>query len=443
MQIFLLDPERTLSPEQKATVLARYSRSPLSATIIVKEVTQDRADKFFEQNVVKYGHKSVGELATVEICFEGVSILAAKELESMPRAAYSEKSTRYQEFKREDVHIPSSLKAVGDLAPKVNSLLFDAYEGWYPQVFQEVCRKTDKDPEDPKVKSSSVVKARVFDTLRYLLPCGLKTSVGVVINLTDLSQLIAKLLGHYLEECREIGQALKTVFQDNRLVRHTEANQSASREELLAQEECTLRDPAIYSYESVDHLVSIRDAHPLFRMNSLIHGEKLSYEGACLKKLLESRGSHDELAPLFAEYGTVTFDMVMDFSAFRDMQRHRRCTIRKGRVTNFHGYHVPEDLPESLKEPYHDLISESHGLLAFHPSLDEMEYCLPMATSHISRFTMDLRELFYISELRTKPHGHISYRRVAYDMYKTAHEVAPSFMDFCRVTTVDGVGEHT
>jgi hypothetical protein len=76
---------RLLPPAVQATVLAKYSRSPLSAKQIVAQLTPEDADKFQEKWVIGYNHSSVAELAVVPLCFEGVSIVASKFLESFQR----------------------------------------------------------------------------------------------------------------------------------------------------------------------------------------------------------------------------------------------------------------------------------------------------------------------------------------------------------------------
>ena len=55
---------------------------------------------------------------------------------------------------------------------------------------------------------------------------------------------------------------------------------------------------------------------------------------------------------------------------------------------------------------------------------------------------MDLEELYYIVELRTKPQGHISYRRVAYDMFELAKDRHQQLMQWCRAVKPDTIGVH-
>src|SRR5437899_6340689 len=49
---------------------------------------------------------------------------------------------------------------------------------------------------------------------------------------------------------------------------------------------------------------------------------------------------------------------------------------------------------------------------------ENSQYAIPLAFRKRTLFKMDFAEVVYISELRTSPAGHISYRNVAYAMYE-------------------------
>ena len=61
-------------------------------------------------------------------------------------------------------------------------------------------------------------------------------------------------------------------------------------------------------------------------------------------------------------------------------------------------------------------------------------YLLPLATRVRSLFKMDFAEAQYISELRSGPAGHFSYRRVAWEMYLELERQHPSLAAHIRVT---------
>jgi thymidylate synthase ThyX len=61
-------------------------------------------------------------------------------------------------------------------------------------------------------------------------------------------------------------------------------------------------------------------------------------------------------------------------------------------------------------------------------------YLLPLATRIRSLFKMDFAEAQYISELRSGPAGHFSYRQVAWEMYKALERQHPTLASHIRVT---------
>jgi thymidylate synthase ThyX len=59
---------------------------------------------------------------------------------------------------------------------------------------------------------------------------------------------------------------------------------------------------------------------------------------------------------------------------------------------------------------------------------------LPLATRICRLFKMDWAEAQYISELRSGPAGHFSYRRVAWEMFKAVEQHHPTLAKHIRVT---------
>jgi thymidylate synthase ThyX len=65
------------------------------------------------------------------------------------------------------------------------------------------------------------------------------------------------------------------------------------------------------------------------------------------------------------------------------------------------------------------------------------QYLLPLDTRNRALFKMDFAEALYISELRSAPQGHFSYRRVAWEMYRAVQERHPVLAQYFRVTDVN------
>ena len=136
---------------------------------------------------------------------------------------------------------------------------------------------------------------------------------------------------------------------------------------------------------------------------------------------------------------------MMDYGAFRDLQRHRRCEQFVEPLCIDYGFVVPDDIiGTDLEGEYREAMS---SILAYEDDSviydqDLFQYMIPLGYLHRSIFQMDLKELYYIIELRTKPQGHISYRRIAYQMYELAMTRFPQLMQWCRAIRPDFIGEH-
>jgi thymidylate synthase ThyX len=165
---------------------------------------------------------------------------------------------------------------------------------------------------------------------------------------------------------------------------------------------------------------------------------------------LRHRGRHDEALRAFHAGAALRFDILMDIGGFRDMHRHRRCTQIIQGFTSIHGYETPNsgDLPgdtdvlaeAGILADYQSAIEAAHAASAKVAASSAPEaaqsalYLLPLATRIRSLFKMDFAEAQYISELRSGPAGHFSYRRVAWEMFKAVERQHPSLAKYLRVT---------
>jgi thymidylate synthase ThyX len=165
---------------------------------------------------------------------------------------------------------------------------------------------------------------------------------------------------------------------------------------------------------------------------------------------LRHRGKHDEALRAFHAGAALRFDILMDIGGFRDMHRHRRCAQIIQPFTALHGCEIPDsgDLGPDVNP-----LAEAGILTEFRSALDAAHaasariaagqapeaaesalYLLPLATRIRSLFKMDFAEAQYISELRSGPAGHFSYRRIAWEMYKALERQHPTLARHIRVT---------
>ena len=137
------------------------------------------------------------------------------------------------------------------------------------------------------------------------------------------------------------------------------------------------------------------------------------------------------------------FAILMDIGGFRDRHRHRRCIQIEQQFTTQHGYDVPAELePASALDSYTKAMDEAalavKKLAASNApeAAENNQYLIPLGFRKRTLFKMDFAEAVYISELRTGPAGHFSYRNVAYAMYEEVKKKYPSLAQYFRVHDV-------
>src|SRR3954462_13450145 len=95
-----------VEPEVQAYAMAKYSRSALSMRESLKEINDQKAEKFLNTFYFQYGHRSIADLAHIAFAIEKLSILAAIVLVDEQRWDGQERSTRYQNFKKGGYFVP-------------------------------------------------------------------------------------------------------------------------------------------------------------------------------------------------------------------------------------------------------------------------------------------------------------------------------------------------
>ena len=124
------------------------------------------------------------------------------------------------------------------------------------------------------------------------------------------------------------------------------------------------------------------------------------------------------------------FDVVCDYGAFRDLQRHRPLTIEWQRLTSSHGLETSAEIEEAGQRDRWDRVMDTGR--AMERSLldagfeDAAQYAVPMAFRIRFVMQMTAREAMHLTELRSQPQGHPTYRRVAQAMHRLISDVHPS-----------------
>lgn len=486
-------------PEVQAYAMAKYSRSALSMKDSLKEISTQKAEKFLNTFYFQYGHRSIADLAHIALAIEKLSILAAIVVADEQRWDGQERSTRYQDFRKSGYYVPdfAAQSRARELYISTIDSLFSEYEALSARMFSYLAETTPKPAEMKQEAYDRTLKARAFDVSRYLLPLATNTSLGEIVNARTLEMQVSHLLSHTHKEVRQLGELLKRAavspaYNVNEqpwrgLVEDIKAvsPQLGERAEVALLKEVRVAstlvkyaDPNLYEMETRRELremagevmngaaiddapcVELMDDEPLEielactllyehcnysyrQIRRAIEGIQQSKRQEIIDAGLRNRGKHDEMLRAFRAGQQFRFDILMDIGGFRDMHRHRRCVQIEQGFTTVHGYEAPEQLEPSgaLSQYKKAMDGAAEAVLVLGKSgcseaAQNAQYAIPLGFRKRTLFKMDFAEAVYISELRSGPAGHFSYRNVAYAMYEELRKKHPALGKYFRVHDV-------
>lgn len=452
-----------MPPERSAYALARYSRSADSIRQSVDWVRTHNSQQFLESFYFQYGHQSIADLGHTVLCFEGVSELAASEIEDEVLWDGQARSSRYQDFSQSGFITPPELTA--EQAAQYTSAgegLLRTYSAVHERVREHL---TDKLPRPEAMKPDVYLRniaARAFDVARYLLFWGVPTSVGQVTSIRTLEKQIKRLRISEFAEVRELGGEVseacaappECLWNNTEceplaptLARHAEPDEylRQSREDLSlwAGQNLTvvpLEAPRVDLVKPSDTLAEIAATllypvceHPFRAIYETVRGWSRERQAEVLDVATRSRGQRDDLLRGFRG-GQYCFDMLIDIGAYRDMHRHRRCHQYRQAYSGNHGYDVPALLTEAGAEPLYRAAMDT-ALATLHALPDPgRQYLLPFGARSRFLFKMDFAEVEYISRVRSAVKGHFSYREIAWDMKQRVAEIEPELAALINAT---------
>src|ERR1043166_3546034 len=178
-----------MPPEKIAYALARYSRSPDSIRDSIEWVRTHDSGKFLESFYFQYGHASIADLGHVVMCFEGISELAATEVEDEQLWDGQARSSRYQDFSKSGFITPQEFDAEQTAVYQTAAAkMLAGYNEIHARVFEYLSDRLPR-PEEmkPEVYKRNIA-ARAFDVARYLLCFGIPTGVGQVTSIRSLER---------------------------------------------------------------------------------------------------------------------------------------------------------------------------------------------------------------------------------------------------------------
>jgi thymidylate synthase ThyX len=470
---------RNLPETVKGALFARYSRSAKSVRRLFLDeflgeigtashgdnaadagVGAERADKLYARVLNEYGDDSVAQLGGAHIACEGVSNVLTKVLEWGRLMAYLEQSTRYVPYTARPggqwkYHVPAELDGSPLRTRFVRTLdrAFETYARWIPALEAHFHARYPKAPEDSDAVYKSVIRAKALDTLRGLLPAATTSNVGLFGTGQAFEALLLRMIAHPLEEVRSCAGQMLTelrlvipaflarIDQPNRggrwidYFRNTRDSFADTAAPFLANAVAESRDEVTLTDFDPDGEIKVAAA-ALYNVSALPDDQLLAIarrmsrddRAALLRAYAGERANRRHKPGRAFERTSYRFDVLADYGAFRDLQRHRLLTLDWQPLSTRHGYIEPEAIEEAgALDDWRAVMDESAGL--YEQLIAEgLHECAPygVVMAYRVRFYMDMnaREAMHVIELRTSPQGHPSYRRVCQLMHRAIAEQA-------------------
>ena len=454
----------------KGALFARYSRTAKSLRrLFLDEFVNDldltgdesvdatvgvsRAEELYERIFVEYGDDSVAQLGGVHLACEQASNLLTKILEWGRLMAYLEQSTRYvaydarlagrYRYYRDPAVLgsPFGTRYVGDM-----DRMFDTYSELVEMVTTHVRATVPRGDKDSDFIYRQATRAKALDAVRGILPAASLSNVGIYGTGQGYEALLLRMRANPLPEAQAyadmmltelrkvIPTFLRRVDMPERGVAWSNylANNANNTAELVDEyfgiiepqdaPEVTLVDfdpdgedklLAAICYSSSD----LPETQLLERVRNLSQEQRV----ALIRAYVGERSNRRHKPGRAFERLSYRFDVLGDYGAFRDMQRHRLLTIEWQRLTPHLGYARPELVDEAGGTAiFDDAMERSQALYELlRPEFPE-QAAYGVAMAHRMRYMMhfNAREAMHMLELRSAPQGHPAYRRVALEMHR-------------------------
>ncbi|MEA2842541.1 MAG: hypothetical protein QOJ69_212 [Actinomycetota bacterium] len=460
----------------KGALFARYSRSSKSLRrLFLDEFVDDldtsgdasidatvglrRAEKLYQKVFFEYGDDSVAQLGGVHLACEQASNVLTKVLEWGRLMSYLEQSTRYVAY---DTRLDGRYRYYRDPAVLASPLgtryvsdvdrLFDTYADLVPVLESFYRERHPKEPSDSDLVWRRALRAKAFDSLRGLLPAATLSNVGIYGTGQGYEALLLRMRASALPEARDyaglmLGELRKVIPSFLTRVDRPErggewsaylASTARATEEvarrLFADAEPEPR-PAVtlvdFDPEAEEKLlaamlypyVDVPDDQVRARVRRLTTAERQEVVAAYVGE----RGNRRHKPGRALETVSYRFDVLSDYGAFRDLQRHRMLTLQWQPLGPRHGYVLPPDVVAAgVGDRFEEAMSRSaalHDALAG-PFPAAAQYAVALAFRIRYSIEMNAREAVHMLELRTAPAGHPEYRHVCQEMHRLIAEQA-------------------
>ena len=463
----------------KGALFARYSRSakPLRRLFLDEfadkvetaraaapegagDVGIKRAEQLYQKVFSDYGDDSVAQLGGVHLAVENASNVLTKLLEWGRLMAYLEQSTRYIPYTDRKggswrYHVPAELDGHPLRAAYLETLdrAFEVYAAWFERMREYFGVRHPRAEADSEGVHRAAIRAKALDTLRGLLPAATESSVGIYATGQAYEALLLRLgasrlreaqacASLMLEELRKVIPAFLTrVDVPDRggawtaylaRVREDAADMAAhllDGEAPAAREEVTLSefDPEGELKVVAAALYAGTDL-PDDQLLSVTRHLSADQRAAVLAAYAGERRNRRHRPGRAFERTSYRFDILTDYGAFRDLQRHRLLTLEWQALSPRHGFALPDAIEEAGGGPdFREVMDRSASLweALTRAGLDDIApYAVSMAYRVRFYMHMNAREAMHVIELRTAPQGHPAYRRVCQQMHRLIAERA-------------------
>jgi thymidylate synthase ThyX len=403
-KVVVLDTGALITAEADAMLQALHSRSIGGIDAHLTRLAQKGAKQFMDTYYVGYGDKSIGDCGTTTIFIEGVSMLVAKAIQDSQLYNGQESSTRYIDFSKQPFANPHGSKEGEDLLESLRAFHLEGLEAMKQELG---ARHPRQENEEEKVWQKAI-NARAFDVMRGFLPAGAATNLAWHGELRQVADQLARLRNHPLQEVRDVAAVMQEAL-----------------DEMYPSSFKQKRYPATEEYVStwMKHLYYFNGESNW----SGAAGIALEHNAVNTKLLEEyrdvfaNRPTKTEPPKFSAECGDMQFSFLLDYSSFRDLQRHRSLIQRMPLLTTTWGFGewYMEQMPEALARKAQEFLKNYVAKLnSFNLPPELAQYYVPMGYKVACRITGDLPALIWLIELRSGISVHPTLRVIAQDMAK-------------------------
>jgi thymidylate synthase ThyX len=332
--------------------------------------------------------------------------------------------------------------------------LFDSYADLLPRLQDFYRANVPKDPDDSDFIYRQAIRAKAFDSLRGILPAASVSNVGIYGTGQAYEALLLRMRAHPLPEARTYADMMLTELRKvipsflkrverpdrgGRWVEYLGATREATErlvEELFPPGDDQPREASLVELVDFDPDAEVKLVssilysqldRPEAQIEEAVRRMTVDERVAVIRAYVGERENRRHRPGRAFERPFYRFDVLADYGAFRDLQRHRMLTIEWQRLTPGHGFTRPEAVDLAGERDVFDGAMERSARLyddLVEDFPEDASYAVSLAY-HV-RFVMQMnaREAMHMLELRTTPQGHPAYRVVAQEMHRLIGEKA-------------------